>query len=264
MYLFRQTNQRLLLLASIEELEEKDGVLDKGVTTDSGVVQTETIYEDYKFLTRSEIDSLGIQNLVGTPLLRGYMHGFFIHVGLYNKVRAVAKPFEYSEYRSQKIKERMEEKRTSRIAPKTHANEKKILAKVNPDLAQRLQSKASDRTKAGKAAKALVEDDRFGSLFSNPDFKIDEDAEDFKLRNPSGVAATKIRNDRDMDSDQEDGDISDERTVESNKAQDKGWGNASDEEYYSSQNESEDEDGFKGGEVRIVISSHISKIKTEY
>ena len=226
-------------------------MLDKGATTDSGVVQTETIYEDYKFLTRSEIDQLGIQNLVGTPLLRGYMHGFFIHVGLYNKVRAVARPFEYSEYRSQKIKERMEEKRTSRIALKTHANEKKIVAKVNPDLAQRLQSKASDRTKAGKAARALVEDARFGPLFSNPDFKINEDAEDFKLRNPSGVAATKIRNDRDMDSDQEDG--SDEIINESNTAQDKGWGNASEEEYYSSQNESEDEDGFKGGEVRIVL-----------
>ena len=36
------------------------------------------------------------------------------------------------------------------------------------------------------------------------DFEIDEEAEDFKLRNPSGVATSKIRNDRDMDSDQED------------------------------------------------------------
>ena len=236
-----------------EELEEKDGVLDKGAAADSGIVQTETIYEDYKFLTRSEIDQLGIQNLVGTPLLRGYMHGFFIHVGLYNKVRAVAKPFEYNEYRTQKIKERMEEKRTSRIAPKTNPNDKKISAKVNPELARRLQSKASDRTKAGKAAKALAEDDRFGSLFSNPDFEIDEEAEDFKLRNPSGIAATKIRNDRDMDSDQEEDEdaASDEEVHEFNDDQDEeGWGNGSEDEYYSSQSESEDEDGFRGGKVR--------------
>ena len=233
-----------------EELEEKDGVLDKGAAADSGIVQTETIYEDYKFLTRSEIDQLGIQNLVGTPLLRGYMHGFFIHVGLYNKVRAVAKPFEYNEYRTQKIKERMEEKRTSRIAPKTNPNDKKISAKVNPELARRLQSKASDRTKAGKAAKALAEDDRFGSLFSNPDFEIDEEAEDFKLRNPSGIAASKIRNDRDMDSDQED----DESGVEGHEFTDdkdeEGWGDGSEDEYYSSQSESEDDDGFRGGKVR--------------
>lgn len=230
-----------------EELEEKDGALDKGAV-DSGIVQTETIYEDYKFLTRSEIDQLGIQNLVGTPLLRGYMHGFFIHVGLYNKVRAVAKPFEYNEYRSQKIKERMEEKRTSRIAPKTHPNEKKISARVNPELASRLQSKASDRTKAGRAAKALVEDDRFGSLFSNPDFKIDEDAEDFKLRNPSGVAASKVRNDRDMDSDQDE-DVSDGEADEFEEQVEERWGDRDSEDYYSSQSDEED-DGFRGGMVR--------------
>jgi ribosome biogenesis protein ENP2 len=234
-----------------EELEEKDGVLDNGAAGDSGIVQTETIYEDYKFLTRTEIDQLGINNLVGTPLLRGYMHGFFIHVGLYNKVRAVAKPFEYNEYRTQKIKERMEEKRTSRIAPKTNPNEKKISAKVNPELAERLQSKASGRTKAGKAAKALVEDDRFGSLFNNPDFKIDEDAEDFKLRNPSGVAASKVRNDRDMDSDQEEDEFSDDGNIDFNGEQDEdGWGRDGDkdEEYYSSQSD-DDDDGFRGGTV---------------
>lgn len=232
-----------------EELEEKDGVLDNSAA-DSGIIQTETIYEDYKFLTRSEIDQLGIQNLVGTPLLRGYMHGFFIHVGLYNKVKAVARPFEYNEYRTQKIKERMEEKRTSRIAPKI--NEKKISAKVNPELAHRLQSKASDRTKAGKAAKALVEDDRFGSLFSNPDFKIDEEAEDFKLRNPSGVAASKVRNDRDMDSDQDEDDMSDGDDRFDAEEVEERWGDESEEEHYSSQSEDED-DGFRGGKVREAV-----------
>ncbi|KAL7539512.1 hypothetical protein ACHAXR_009360, partial [Thalassiosira sp. AJA248-18] len=196
-----------------EELEEKDGMLDNksgAAGDDAGVVPTETVYEDYKFLTRTEIDQLGIQNLVGTPLLRGYMHGFFIHVGLYNRIRSVAKPFEYNEYRTQKIKERMEEKRASRIAPKNNSNnaqQPKIKGKVNPDLAERLQAKAGDKTKSAKAAKALVEDNRFGGLFSNPDFEIDQEAEDFKLRNPSGIAATKfVNNDRDMDSDQEEDD----------------------------------------------------------
>ncbi|KAL3768875.1 hypothetical protein ACHAW5_003347 [Stephanodiscus triporus] len=142
-----------------EELEEKDGVLlgDPSAGGADDVLQTETVYEDYKFLTRAEIDKLGIQNLVGTPLLRGYMHGFFIHVGLYNRIRAVAKPFEYSEYRSRKIKERMEEKRASRIAPKVSVAHK-TKAKVNPDLADRLQAKAGDRTKAGKVARALESD----------------------------------------------------------------------------------------------------------
>ena len=234
-----------------EELEEKDGALDKAAAGDE-MVQTETIYEDYKFLTRAEIDQLGIQNLVGTPLLRGYMHGFFIHVGLYNRIRAVAKPFEYNEYRTQKIKERMEEKRASRIAPKTNANDKKILAKVNPELAERLQNKASDRTKAGKVAKALVEDNRFGSLFSNPDFEIDEEAEDFKLRNPSGVGASKVRNDRDMDSDQEDGDLSEDGDASDAPHDEEEWGNDSEQDEVDYSSESDDEDGFRGAKVRAT------------
>ncbi|KAL7431425.1 hypothetical protein ACHAXH_004403 [Discostella pseudostelligera] len=254
-----------------EELEERDGRLDKSSATagvESNIVQTETVYEDYKFLTRTEIDTLGIQNLVGTPLLRGYMHGFFIHVGLYNRIRAVARPFEYSEYRSQKIKERMEEKRASRIAPKAaaggvDASGKKMKAKVNPDLADRLQAKASDRTKAGKVAKALVSDDRFGGLFDNPDFEIDEDAEDFKLRNPSGVSAKKVRNDRDMDSDQEEDDYDDddggfEKEIGAVGDDYERWGNGSDndddddDEYdgeYFHESESDD-DGFRGGKIR--------------
>jgi len=230
-----------------EELEERDGAHDDAAG--GGGTTTETVYEDYKFLTRAEIDSLGIQNLVGTPLLRGYMHGFFIHVGLYNRVRAVAKPFEYSEYRSQKIKERMEEKRASRIAPKKSAAEVER-AKVNPELADRLRAKAGDgKTKSSRAAKALVEDDRFGGLFANPDFEIDEEAEDFKLRNPSGVSSrNNYRNERDMDSDDEDeqeeveGDVGEER-----------WGNDDDSdggERDASDGSDSDEDGFRGGKIR--------------
>jgi len=237
-----------------EELEERDGMLDKSAAGgDASAVQTETVYEDYKFLTRSEIDQLGIQNLVGTPLLRGYMHGFFIHVGLYNRIRAVAKPFEYNEYRTQKIKERMDEKRGSRIALK--GGTQKTKAKVNPDLADRLQAKAGDRTKAGKAAKALVEDDRFGTLFNNPDFEIDEEALDFKLRNPSGVSSKKVMmNDRDMDSDQEE-DSSDEEIGGGasgfNRVDgDEKWDNASDDDNADDHESDSEDDGLRGGKIR--------------
>lgn len=256
-----------------EELEEKDRVLEDAV--DGGPsAATETIYEDYKFLTRSEIDQLGIQNLVGTPLLRGYMHGFFIHVGLYNRVRAVARPFEYDEYRAKRIRERMEEKRASRIAPKAA---QKAKAKVNPDLADRLHAKAGARTKAGKAAKALVEDDRFGGLFSNPDFEIDEEAEDFKLRNPSGVAARKARNDRDMDSDREE-EEDDEEDVGgggsgfsrvTNDEEDEGWGGVSDDDGGEEFRESDsDDDGFRGGKVRsrfvLLVTSCVTYHTTDW
>jgi ribosome biogenesis protein ENP2 len=45
-----------------------------------------TIYEDYKFVTREDLERLSLTNLLGTNLLRAYMHGFFIDHRLYAKV----------------------------------------------------------------------------------------------------------------------------------------------------------------------------------
>jgi len=191
-----------------EELEERDraetsaasGAAGSAAAVGSGAA--DGIYEDYKFLTRDEIESMGMQSLVGTPLLRGYMHGFFVDVGLYNRIKAVANPFEYEEYRKKKLKEKMEAKRASRIAPRKSAGDR---AAVNPELASRLLSKANDgkNTKSTKLAKTIMSDDRFGSLFKNPDFQIDEEDINFKLRNPSGVAEARRAQDDDMDSDQD-------------------------------------------------------------
>ena len=190
-----------------EELEEHD-LERKGSTNTSGIVQEghESIYENYKFVSREDLEKLGISNLVGTPLLRGYMHGFFMDTNLYNRVKTVANPFEYEEYQKKKLKERLEAKRSSRIAPR--ASDKKPRSKVNPALAERLHDKASDSTKAGKLANKVLSDTRFGNLFSNPDFEIDEEDEHFKLRNPSGVAATKARLNN-LDSDDSDDETED-------------------------------------------------------
>mmetsp|Transcript_8123 Transcript_8123/g.10319 ORF Transcript_8123/g.10319 Transcript_8123/m.10319 type:complete len:824 (+) Transcript_8123:98-2569(+) len=241
-----------------EELEEKD----KSNNDDGGAMDIEGqtgggIYEDYKFLTRSEIDSLGIQHLVGTPLLRGYMHGFFVDIGLYNKIRAVANPFEYEEYRKKKVREKMEEKRASRIAPK-----KIKKSKVNANLAERLEGKAGDKNISGKVAKQLLQDDRFGSLFNNPDYQIDEQDINFKLRNPSGVQATKRAKYEDMDSDNENSDRNDNsdedsvdvgissgfRKVESDD--DAGWGSNHDGDVSDEYQSDSDDDGFRGSKVK--------------
>lgn len=32
-----------------------------------------------------QVEELGVSNLVGTPLLRGYMHGYFIDMKLYTR-----------------------------------------------------------------------------------------------------------------------------------------------------------------------------------
>ena len=44
------------------------------------------VYDDYKFVTKQDLASLGLSHLIGTNLLRAYMHGFFIDIRLYHKV----------------------------------------------------------------------------------------------------------------------------------------------------------------------------------
>lgn len=60
-----------MALALQEELEE-------GAET--------SIYDDFKFLTKEDLERLNLTNLIGTNLLRAYMHGFFIDYRLYKKV----------------------------------------------------------------------------------------------------------------------------------------------------------------------------------
>lgn len=35
-----------------------------------------TVYDDYKFVTKKDLENLGLTHLIGSPFLRAYMHGF--------------------------------------------------------------------------------------------------------------------------------------------------------------------------------------------
>ncbi|KAJ1932453.1 Small ribosomal subunit biogenesis, partial [Linderina pennispora] len=162
-----------------------------------------TVYDDYKFVVRKELDALGLSHLVGTPVLKPYMHGFFVDLRLYERAKAIANPFAYEEYRLRRVQEKLAEARSSRIRATTK------LPKVNRALAQRLLqlqkaekskrqeedaedededeevsrggSKQRKRAKAKAAsASAVLEDSRFTDMFANPDFEVDEDEEEFK------------------------------------------------------------------------------------
>ena len=46
---------------------------------------TATVYDDYKFVTKDELMELGLEHLLGSPLLRAHLHGFFIDIRLFRK-----------------------------------------------------------------------------------------------------------------------------------------------------------------------------------
>ncbi|XP_047544697.1 nucleolar protein 10 [Vanessa atalanta] len=136
---------------------------------------SQTVYDDYKFITKQELESLGLDHLLGTNLLRAYMHGYFVDVRLYKRAKSIADPFAFEEYKKRKIREKIEQERPSRI--KVEDN----LPKVNRDLASRLLD--SD-TRKNKQSVNLLKDDRFKALFENPDFEVDKGADEYRLLNP--------------------------------------------------------------------------------
>lgn len=144
----------------------------------------ETVYDDYKFVTQRELEDLGLGHLVGTNLLRAYMHGYFLDIRLYHKAKALVQPFAYDEYRKKKIRETVEAARKNRVESKLK------LPTVNRELAKKLQEAAEvEATQKTKKAKnvpktALLDDSRFKAIFENPDFEVDPASEEYRLLNP--------------------------------------------------------------------------------
>uniref|UniRef100_H2T0M2 Nucleolar protein 10 n=1 Tax=Takifugu rubripes TaxID=31033 RepID=H2T0M2_TAKRU len=158
-----------------------------------------TVYDDYKFVTRKDLENLGLSHLVGSSLLRAYMHGFFMDIRLYHKVKGMANPFAYEEYRKEKIRQKIDESRTQRV------NIQK-LPKVNKELALKLMEEGDEeealasRKKKGKTLPSILGDDRFKVMFENPEYQVDEQSEEFRLLNPivSNVGKKRIKKLRQM------------------------------------------------------------------
>ena len=185
---------------------------------------------------------LGLKHLIGTPLLRGYMHGFFVSHKLYHRVKAITQPFAYDEWRKKKVKEKIAAKAQSRIGYREDAL---ALPEVNTELAKRLlleSSKSRGKTAtrgsddsdsdsdvgdddgkkssakkdkkrkqdaAGVSSKNPLGDDRFRAMFESSDFQVDKDSEEYRIRFPNGdkkarVAATRDGGEDDDDDDDDD------------------------------------------------------------
>ncbi|KAI9024086.1 WD40-repeat-containing domain protein [Hyaloraphidium curvatum] len=160
-----------------EEMEEK---------------KEQRVYDDYKFVTRKELAQLGLDHLVGTNLLRAYMHGFFVDLRLYEKAQSIANPFAFEEYRKRRVQDRLEEERKTRISLQ------RKLPKVNKALAAKLAAAAEkDEQDAAYKSKSSplpaassadpmnpLGDSRFAALFEDEDFQVDATSHEYRLHHP--------------------------------------------------------------------------------
>lgn len=142
---------------------------------------TSTVYDDYKFVTKQELETIGLGNLIGTNVLRAYMHGYFMDIRLYKKAKLMNDPFNFDEFKQRKIKEKIEKERENRVK----INRK--LPVVNTELAKRLIEDKEEllvKNKTKIKTTNILEDNRFAELFTDPNFQINQDSEEFRLLNP--------------------------------------------------------------------------------
>ena len=164
------------------------------------------IYDNYKFLTTDQLQSLNLAHLVGTTsLLRPYMHGYFVAQRLYEEAKLIADPFVWEEERNKRLKDKIDTERESRIR-----GNKKVTAKVNKKLAEKIMERTEreERRKAKrvlerggdddkiedatattdmeeKPSGSLLADPRFSRLFQDENFAIDERSREFQSLNPN-------------------------------------------------------------------------------
>ena len=125
------------------------------------------VYDNYKFVSKEELIVLGLDHLIGTNVLRAYMHGYFIDFRLYEKAKAIANPFAFEDYKKKLIQEKISKQQESRIKlPKK-------LPKVNKQLALKLADDEEFKV-----------DDRFADVFKDDQFAVDENSAEYKALHP--------------------------------------------------------------------------------
>lgn len=135
-------------------------------------------YDNYKFLTLPDLKKLNLGHLVGTTsLLRPYMHGYFVASRLYEEAQLISNPYIFDDERTKKIKEKVEKERASRIR-----GGKKV--KVNQNLVDKMMKRQERRQKVDEDM-GVLGDSRFGKLFEDEDFNVDERSREFQALNPS-------------------------------------------------------------------------------
>ncbi|KAI0559709.1 nucleolar protein [Gracilaria domingensis] len=163
-----------------EELEDGRDVRESSTLDGSDV---EKVYENYKFVAHDQVEVVGLDHLIGTDLLKPYMHGYFVHQKLYRRAIEVSEPFAYERYRKEKAREKVEAERQNRITKVKTERAKKV--EVNQAVVESLWAQRSG--KKAERRRSVLEDERFKAMFSNKDYAVDEEAERFQFLNPSGL-----------------------------------------------------------------------------
>ncbi|XP_054717941.1 nucleolar protein 10-like [Uloborus diversus] len=181
----------------------------------------DAVYDDYKFVTKKELEELHLDHLQGTNMLRAYMHGYFMDIRLYNKAKALVQPTYMKDQKKKMVRNKIDLERKNQIVIKQ--------ANVNKEYAQQvLENKVR-----GKSKVTPLEDQRFKDLFENTNFLMEE-TEDKKMHEKPSKKKVSVAAEHDQVRIFEDEDMRQNEYTSSEEE--------SDEERDESSEESEDSD----------------------
>eukprot|EP00924_Labyrinthula_sp_SR-Ha-C_P004719 snap_masked-scaffold_1-processed-gene-9.33-mRNA-1 protein AED:0.42 eAED:0.44 QI:0/-1/0/1/-1/1/1/0/608 len=179
-------------------------------------------FENYKFVTREDLVQVELDNLIGTKMVKPYMHGFFIKTSLYQGAVALHKENDLEEeLKKKKLSKKLQMQENERIKKKEKRS-KKHKVRVNQglldqvELEEEAQKRKKKRVGLGKAA--MEENERFKEMFEDSDFEVDEESEHYKkiYRESKQVAnISKMKNILEEGDDEEIERVSQESEVES-------------------------------------------------
>ena len=149
------------------------------------------IYQEYRFLSEEDLEQVNATHMIGSKFVQSALGGFIMKAKLYEKLKLQAQPFDLEKYREQRLQQKMDKEIGDRIYIK-NSSRRSNKTNLNRKIIERMKE---TRTKKGRKAQAmegtaddleeLVQDDRFKGLLDEAKFKINEQEEDFLLRNPS-------------------------------------------------------------------------------
>ena len=168
-----------------------------------------SVYEDYQFVTPQQLSEWGADHLIGSNVLRAYMHGYFIHAKLYHKLKQAhadtlpAQPAAPTPAALQRLREKTGDRILQRRTGSIKVNAAYADALMATAAVKRRMREAKQHDEDGEAdedeavAAAAAEervsdvaanplgDARFARLFSEEEYKIDVDSEEYKRLHPS-------------------------------------------------------------------------------
>lgn len=222
----------------------------EGLTEEMEEEGDSSMYDDYKFVTREQLDGWGASHLIGSNVLRAYMHGFFMDLRLYDRMKAIAEPEDYNNYLKQQVAKKIDEKRSNRISIKS------TLPPVNKDLAEMLLTKTAEEKAAKRSKKSTTEegdvnplvDSRFATMFQDADFEINTASKEYARLNPFAAKKTDVVRVSDVirAPERPDGDLMDESAkqfLETASAKKKNTHKLASAGFSDSEDEGDDSDG---------------------